>query len=237
MTSHQIKKLIRDFLTPWRLWQRWEMTLIAMLATSGTVAIAIPALSIPQVKFTFLSTASYSLETEQVLLANSDFEFDQQEMAISQTTISETSFPDGVYLYGQSSTPEQIGQEYIVFQVQQKQVVGAVYLPQSEFNCFQGELNSTQLSLTMIYPDELTTMAESEFDRYSEGKLSIAEEQLWQYIPQSADALVALGSPLLPNEEPSHGFHQVNLDTYYPITQVSDNDRRIVDVCQDVRDR
>ena len=226
MTSNKIKNLIRGFLAPWRLWQRWKTPLSAMLTTSGIVAIAIPIWSIPHVAA--ILTVTYSFDTESVLLDKSSFGLDQK--AIAQTTVSQAPFPDGIYLYGQSPKPEQIGQEYIVFQVQQGQVVGAVYLPQSEFNCFQGKLDATQLSLTMIYPEELTN-AESDFD----DKLIDRKLNSQPSASHSVAALTAIGSHLPRNEESITDFHQVNLETYYPITQISNNDRHIVSVCQDIK--
>lgn len=67
---------------------------------------------------------------------------------------------DGVYLYGQSPEPQQIGQEYIVIEVNKGKAVGAFYLPNSEFNCFNGTIEAGKLALllangpeTEAYPD------------------------------------------------------------------------------------
>ena len=224
MTSNKIKNLIPGFLAPSRLWKRWETSLSAMLTTSRIVTIGIPVSSILNV--TVILTITYSFDTELALLAKSAFGLEQKAMA--QTAVSEASLPDNIYLYGQSPKPEQIGQEYIVFQVQQGQVFGAVYLPQSEFNCFQGKLDATQLSLTMIYPDEFTN-TESDFDR----KLSKLNSQ--PSASQSLAALTAMGSNVLLNDESMTNFSQVNLETYYPITQISNNDRHIVASCQNIK--
>ena len=229
MTSdkiNKIKNLIRGFLAPWHLWQRWEIPLSVMGMTSGIVVIAVPVWSIPNVAV--ILTVTYSFDTESALLDKSSFGLDQK--AIAQTTVSQAPFPEGIYLYGQSPKPEQIGQEYIVFQVQQGQVVGAVYLPQSEFNCFQGKLDATQLSLTMIYPDELTN-AESDFD----DKLIDRKLNSQPSTAHSVAALTVMGSHLPRHNESITDFHQVNLETYYPITQISNNDRHIVSVCQDIK--
>lgn len=59
---------------------------------------------------------------------------------------------DGVYLYGQSPKPEQIGQEYLVFKITRGRVIGAFYLPQSEFSCFYGTINSRQMNLSVVGP-------------------------------------------------------------------------------------
>ncbi|MFM9264384.1 hypothetical protein [Tychonema sp. BBK16] len=91
----------------------------------------------------------------------------------------------GIYLYGQSAKPDQIKQEYFVFEVRQGKVVGAFYLPQSAFYCFYGNVDLTQLNLTVVDTYDGTT------------------------------------SP-----------YSVNLQQYYPIPTVSENDRRILGICK-----
>ncbi|MEP0918741.1 hypothetical protein NC981_18075, partial [Leptolyngbya sp. DQ-M1] len=39
--------------------------------------------------------------------------------AVAQATTQKTTLPDGVYLYGQSAEPDQIGQGYFVFEARQ----------------------------------------------------------------------------------------------------------------------
>ncbi len=206
MTSNKIKNLIRGLITPKRLWLSWETIIMAMLATSGIIAIALPISFRPHISV--ISTVTYSLDTKSALLAKS-------------------FFPDGIYLYGQSPTPEQIGQEYIVFQVWQGQVVGAFYLPQSEFNCFQVKLDATQFTLKMLDPDELTN-TESEFAFRPNSQASSS---------QGLAAFSSTGSHLSPNERAISNFHQVNLETYYQITQISNNERRIIAACLDFKNQ
>lgn len=91
----------------------------------------------------------------------------------------------GIYLYGQSAKPEQIKQEYFVFEVRQGKVVGAFYLPRSAFYCFYGSIEVTQLNLTVV-------------DTY----------------------------------DGSRSPYSVNLQQYYHISTVSDNDRRILGICK-----
>ncbi|TAG94060.1 MAG: hypothetical protein EAZ09_12305 [Oscillatoriales cyanobacterium] len=62
-----------------------------------------------------------------------------------------------IYLYGQSPKPDQIKQEYFVFEVRQGKVVGAFYLPRSAFYCFYGNLERTQLNLTVVDTYDGTT--------------------------------------------------------------------------------
>jgi hypothetical protein len=92
---------------------------------------------------------------------------------------------DGIYLYGQSAKPEEIKQEYFVFEVRQNKVIGAFYLPRSAFYCFYGTVELTQLNLTVV------------------------------------DSYDGSSSP-----------YSVNLQQYYPISAVSENDRRILGICK-----
>lgn len=104
------------------------------------------------------------------------------------TADASKSLPDGIYLYGESPRPEELQKEYFVFELRRGKVVGAFYLPRSAFYCFYGNLESTQLNLTVV----------DSFDRTT--------------------------SP-----------YSVNLQKYYPISAVSDNDRRILGICKDAR--
>jgi hypothetical protein len=64
---------------------------------------------------------------------------------------------DGTYIYGQSSSSEQVGSTYLVFEVKRGNVVGAFYMPHSSFDCFQGAVQSDRLALTIRNSDEGTT--------------------------------------------------------------------------------
>jgi hypothetical protein len=57
---------------------------------------------------------------------------------------------DGVYVYGESSQPNEIGKEYIVFETRRGKTIGAFYLPQSEFSCFSGKFESGRLNVRLI---------------------------------------------------------------------------------------
>jgi len=60
------------------------------------------------------------------------------------------SLKDGTYLYGESSQPGELQQEYFVFEVNDNQVVGAAYMPRSDFDCFYGNLSNKKLDLTIV---------------------------------------------------------------------------------------
>ncbi len=69
---------------------------------------------------------------------------------------NDVSLTDGVYVYGQSTEPNQIGSEYLVFEVNQGKVVGGFYMPRSSFDCFYGNVESDKLALTVIDSYEQT---------------------------------------------------------------------------------
>ncbi len=131
---------------------------------------------------------------------------DGKSVAFSEMPVASASMPDGVYLYGQSSTPEQIGKEYLIFEVRSGKIEGAVYMPASEFNCFHGTLGSDQLNLTLVNPEDNTG--------YS---YSIA----LQKTTQVAQAGEHLASP-----------NSVSLEGYHRIDTVSKDDKQLLSSCK-----
>ena len=121
---------------------------------------------------------------------------------------------DGVYLYGQSSEPAQIGQEYVVFELRQDKVVGAFYLPQSEFSCFEGTLSSGKLSLMIASsPDS---------DTYP-GPVA---GQNTQVATASNRPIIGTGS------NPIAYSYSVALQNYHKLTSVSTSDQQILRTCK-----
>lgn len=131
----------------------------------------------------------------------------------SNTLLNEKTPKDGIYLYGQSPQAEQIGQEYMVFEVRQGKVTGAFFLPQSEFSCFQGSLVDGKLDLIIAN--------DSDSSPYSD---AIADAQ---NSPQVATA----GNTLLRNEQMSSSY-SVALQNYHRLTSLSNNDKRILTTCK-----
>ncbi|MBW4521938.1 MAG: hypothetical protein KME16_19840 [Scytolyngbya sp. HA4215-MV1] len=77
------------------------------------------------------------------------------QVPVNQTALISSAnhpqaLPDGVYLYGQSSQPNQIGSAYMVIKVDRQQVAGAFYMPSSSFDCFRGELQGEKLALNIV---------------------------------------------------------------------------------------
>lgn len=74
--------------------------------------------------------------------------------------IDKTQSPkaQGVHFYGQAPEANAIGQDYLLFDVQGKQVSGVIFQPQSEYACFHGEVTPQGLELAIADPFEGTTV-------------------------------------------------------------------------------
>ena len=73
------------------------------------------------------------------------------EFAAQRSQPSPITAPaDGMYLYGQASEAGQIGSTYIVFETRDANMVGALYMPYSSFDCFYGSVEANQLAMTVI---------------------------------------------------------------------------------------
>lgn len=125
-----------------------------------------------------------------------------REVYVAQGDRADAAFADGTYLYGRSTTPDEIGQEYLVFKVDGGRVVGAFYMPQSEFSCFSGTLNARAMNLSIVDPYDKTSYP-----------YSIALRDV---------------SPIASTEGL---MRNMGLDGYHQIQTVSDNDRRMLDTC------
>jgi hypothetical protein len=113
---------------------------------------------------------------------------------------------DGVYLYGQSPKPGEIGKGYIVFEQRQGRIKGALYMPNSEFSCFQGTLdNSGELAMSVTASPALGT----------------EEDVATTNLPQRLDENV-----------PVHYAYSVALQDYHSLNTVSETDRNILQMCE-----
>ncbi len=63
---------------------------------------------------------------------------------------SRTVMADGVYLFGQSPTPDEAGITYAVLSVKDNQTTGAFYQPRSSFDCFSGEIAPNRVSINVV---------------------------------------------------------------------------------------
>ncbi len=110
-------------------------------------------------------------------------------------------FKPGLHLYGQSPVRDQLGQEYLIFMVKENRVIGAIYLPSSEFSCFKGNISGGAMNLSILDPYENATYTHS-----------IALQPT---------------SPMAANST----SQELGLEGYYSIEKITDNDRRILRTC------
>lgn len=122
---------------------------------------------------------------------------------VSTQAIEFQPLEDGIYLYGQSPAPEQIGAAYMVFAVAQGDVVGAFYMPHSSFDCFYGNFQADELALTVI-------------DSYEQTHYPFA------LALEPTDSLATTDGGVAP----------VGLQGFHAIENPSDNDLRILSTCQ-----
>jgi hypothetical protein len=66
------------------------------------------------------------------------------------------SLANGTYLYGESNQPGRPDSEYVVFENKSGKVFGAVFLANSEFSCFHGEVRPGQLDMMVVDSDANT---------------------------------------------------------------------------------
>ncbi|GEM_PF-1578651 len=113
---------------------------------------------------------------------------------------------EGIYLFGQSPQPEQIGQAYLVFEVKQGRVTGAFYMPNSSFDCFTGVPQGNQLNLSII-------------EAYSQ------EAYSYQIGFSNSTVVAAAGG---------QGTDKNNLilEGFHRLSTVSENDTRILNQCK-----
>lgn len=133
---------------------------------------------------------------------------------VAQAPATDAQIPDGTYLYGQSSEPQQNGKEYLVFQANQGKVVGAMYLPNSEYSCFHGTLDSRQMNLTVTNPYDQTAFSHT-----------IARLQ-------PAQVAAAGGQIDLQNTYDSLTYpYAVGLEGYQPVREISASDKQLLNSC------
>jgi hypothetical protein len=176
---------------------RWLLTrgqaaiaalILSVGVTSTATAIQLPALGIPE-------PISNNLVT------------------VAPTT-PRASLTNGTYLYGQAPLGGQMGQEYVVFEVRQGQVVGAFYMPNSEFSCFQGVLENNQMNVTVASTYDNSSLA-----------YQLAQEQPRNLAAVGDGALIeGLNSLTYP--------HRIGLENFHPIAGITANDQQLLATCQ-----
>lgn len=81
-----------------------------------------------------------SLETETPVI---------QPLLAETVPVESDRLTNGVYLFGEKPLPDQLQTAYMIFEARAGEVVGAFYSPHSSFDCFQGNVQNTQLSLSI----------------------------------------------------------------------------------------
>ncbi|MCC5607491.1 hypothetical protein LC612_11990 [Nostoc sp. CHAB 5834] len=153
----------------------------------------------------FAHKSGKTLPTTTALVPNS------QGATKGAGVLPKVDFPvkDGIYLYGQSPKSNQLGQGYIIFQKQQDKVTGALFMPQSEFNCFQGTLNpSGELAMTVNSSSNQASSAQSNQVAASNRLPQVSEDELSSY-PYS-----------------------LALQDFYHLSSITPSDRRTLQMCK-----
>ncbi|MEM1393724.1 MAG: hypothetical protein AAF757_07290 [Cyanobacteria bacterium P01_D01_bin.116] len=131
-----------------------------------------------------------------------------EDKASIKGAIRANNFPngDGVFLYGSSQQAGEIGKGYIVFEKQAGKVIGGMYMPSSEFNCFQGTLdNSGEIAMTVKgYAGDISPTQVASRSRL----------------------------PIQNGSELSNYAYSVTLQDYYQLDTVGKNDRNILKACK-----
>jgi hypothetical protein len=125
-----------------------------------------------------------------------------ETLAVAQTTAESAT---GRYLFGQAPQPDQIGQGYVVLERSGDQVYGALYFPSSSFDCFTGQVQGTQLAMTI-------------FNSY--------DQETYPY------SLALAEGPAIAAGETVSDSVPFNLSGFYAIDNLSDNDHRILAMCR-----
>lgn len=136
---------------------------------------------------------------------------DSQGATKDAGVLPKADFPvkDGIYLYGQSPKSNQLGQGYIIFQKEQDKVTGALFMPHSEFNCFQGTLNpSGELAMTV---NSSSNEASS---------------------PQSNQVAASNRLPQVSEDELSSYPYSLALQDFYHLSSITASDRRTLQMCK-----
>ncbi|MBD2776719.1 hypothetical protein [Iningainema tapete] len=134
-----------------------------------------------------------------------------QVSARQATPAAKFNFPsrNGVYLYGQTQKPGQFGRDYIIFEKQQNNIIGALYSPSSELNCFKGTLNSSgQLAMNVAgFAGDVSP-------------IRVATKNTL---------------PVVNNiDQPVDYTHAVRLQEYNQINSIPANDRNVLQQCKQV---
>ncbi|MDZ7956454.1 MAG: hypothetical protein RMY34_00845 [Aulosira sp. DedQUE10] len=161
------------------------------------------SVTVPSIESNSKSSAKDLKTAPKTIEINSRTQKSAKEAA--NVPISNVPKQNGVYLYGQSPEANQIGQGYIVFEKRQDKVSGALYMPNSEFSCFQGTVDRS---------GELAMTVNGSADESSSNEVATTNRL-----------------PSINEEELSSYPYSVALQDYHQLKSISANDRRILQMC------
>lgn len=124
--------------------------------------------------------------------------------AIAQASAADrpsSSLEDGVYLYGQSQEPNEIGSAYLVFESRDGNIIGGFYMPHSSFDCVHGSLEANELAMTVV-------------DSYSQ------EAHPYAIALEQSSTVAGTGAA-----------SDINLEGFHPIAELSETDQNVLSVC------
>lgn len=124
---------------PWARSFAASITMVVGLMASYSTALGQSAQA-----HTVESVAAAELHATPVLLSQTSAALPQ---AIPTAQGREPQVANGIYLFGDTTTPGQLGHEYMVLQVEGSTVTGGFYEPGHTFSCFSGSITSQALSL------------------------------------------------------------------------------------------
>lgn len=189
------RKLVSQFIHP----------LTGVMLGIGMVLSGVPNLPVQASEQVISSASMSSIRPNAAIAARPDRSRMNLGQLYSEAVSGQASaFPaNGIYLYGQSPQPEQVGAAYAVMEIVDNRAVGAFYMPQSSFDCFYGSVESDNLNLNVV----------SSYDQVTH-EYSVAF--------QAGTAIATTNEAAAP----------VQLVGYHPIDTVSNNDHRILGMCR-----
>jgi hypothetical protein len=169
---------------------------LVQLAVLAAVTMALLPLSQAQAGKPYTTTAQEHT-VEHPTLA--------QQIEAQPVDAEASVFPEaGRYLFGQVPQRDQLGQGYIVLETTGNEVFGALYYPSSSFDCFQGQVQSGRLAMTVTN--------------------SYTQETYPYSIALVADTTVATPYPDV--------LEPLSLEGFHSITSITDNDLRLLNTCR-----
>lgn len=180
-------------------WNRLKHPLAGLILVFGMLLTSMPSVEAQ-------NTGAEAASETSVATSSTTPSIELPVEAVNEESVDTSNdFPaDGIYVYGRSSQPGQLGVDYAVMEVRNRQAVGAFYQVSSSFDCFHGEVGSEQVNLTVI-------------NSYEQSSYSYS-------LPLDQTEMVASGN--------GAGSGAVKLVGLHSIDTVSDMDMSILSTCR-----